>query len=215
MPTIHFGTAIGKIVKSNTHVDYVCQVYSANEVSACPQPADYRFGGFVSIRLDENQGSAGGSAIGSTNGQLIGVIYNTLLMNPDFGSLGPRLSPQQDVEIFTPDYMAETATLVGILAVGWIDGAGRCHQGVPVLAATINNPVYCLDEDGLRAFHQDAQGRLCLRYVSLLLSQNNALALPLLLNIVDRLTELFPDQRSQLTLMRNNLAWKSVVQPVG
>jgi hypothetical protein len=209
MPNTNFGTAIGKIVKSNTHVDYVCQVYNANEVATCPQPADYCFGGFVSIRLD---GAAGAPASG---GQLIGIIYNTLLMNPDFGNLGPRLSPRDDLAVFTPDYLNETATLVGILALGWVDAGGRCHQGVPSLAATINNPVYSLADEELRDFHQDHASRLALRYVPLLLGQNNALALPLLLNVIDRLEQLFPDQRGQLKLMRNNLAWKSVVQPVG
>jgi hypothetical protein len=72
-----------------------------------------------------------------------------------------------------------------------------------------------LEEDDLRHFHRDGAGRLSLRYVPLLLGQNNALSLPLLLNIVDRLALLFPDQRGQLKLMRNNLAWKNVVQPVG
>jgi hypothetical protein len=132
-------TSIGKIVKSNTHIDYVCQVYNPGEIDAWPQPADYSFGTFVAIRLDDN---------GMPGGQIIGVIYNTLLMNPDFGSLGPRLSPRQELEIFTPDYLAETATLVGIIAVGWIDAAGVCHQGVPALAPTVNNPVYQMD-DGL------------------------------------------------------------------
>jgi hypothetical protein len=202
MPITNSGTAIGKIVKSNTHVDYVCQVYSANEVAVCPQPVDYCFGGFVSIQLDDG-------------GQLIGVIYNTLLMNPDFGNLGPRLSTNNELAVFSPDYLAETATLVGILALGWVDAQGQAHQGVPALAATVNNPVYCLDEENLRRFHQDAAGRLAMRYVPLLLGQSNSLAMPLVINVVDRLTQLFPQQRSQLTLMRNNLAWKSVVQPVG
>jgi hypothetical protein len=209
MLTTNFGTAIGKIVKSNTHVDYVCQVYNSNEVAECPQPSDYCFGGFVSIQL-------GADGInGGTGGQLIGIIYNTLLLNPDFGSLGPRLSPNNDLAVFTPDYLAETATLVGILAVGSVDANGQSHQGVPSLAATVNNAVHALSEEGLREFHQDAAGRLALRYVPLLLGQSNALAMPLMLNIVDRLAELFPDQRGQLKLMRNNLAWKSVVQPVG
>jgi hypothetical protein len=206
MPTLNSGTAIGKIVKSSTHVDYVCQIYSSNEIAVPPDPTDYCFGGFVSIRLDDNGGSGG---------QLIGVIYNTLLMNPEFGNLGPRLSPRQEVEIFTPDYLAETATLVGIIAVGWIDAEGRCHQGVPMLAAMVNNPVYCLDEESLCHFHLDGAERLCLRYVPLLLSQNNPLVPPLLINIVDRLALLFPHQRGQLTLMRNNLAWKSIVRPTG
>ncbi len=205
MPNTTFGTAIGKIVKSNTHVDYVCQVYSANEVVECPQPEDYCFGGFVSILLDD----------AGAGGHLVGVIYNTLLMNPDFGSLGPRLSPQDDVAVFAPDYLAETATLVGVLALGWVDAAGNGHQGVPALAATVNSAVHCLSEAQLRAFHQDAAGRLALRYAPLLLGQSNALAMPLLINIVDRLEAIFPNQRGQLTLMRNNLAWKSVVQPVG
>ncbi len=197
-------TAIGKIVKSNTHIDYVCQVYNPGEIDAWPQPADYSFGTFVAVRLEEN---------GVPGGQIIGVIYNTLLMNPDFGSLGPRLSPRQEVEIFTPDYLAETATLVGIIAVGWIDSAGACHQGVPALAPTVNNPVYQLDDEELCAFHRDGRGGVGLRYLSLLLGQNNPLVPPLLINIVDRLTVLFPDQRVPLSLMRNNLAWKSIVQP--
>ena len=208
MPNTNLGTAIGKIVKSNTHIDSVCQVYSANEVAECPQPADYCFGGFVAIQLD----NSGGAPL---NGQLVGVIYNTLLLNPDFGSLGPRLSPHDDVAVFTPDYLAETATLVGISALGWIDGDGQAYQGVPMLAATVNSPVHCLTETQLHGFHQDAMGKLALRYAPLLLSQNSALTMPLLLNIVDRLADLFPDQRGQLKLMRNNLAWKSVVRPAG
>ncbi len=144
-----------------------------------PQPADYCFGGFVSIHLDEG-------------GQLIGLIYNTLLLNPDFGNLGPRLSTQADLAIFSPDYLAETATLVGILALGWMDAQGEYHQGVPTLAATVNNPVCCLEEEPLRLFHQDKAGRLALRYVPLLLAQNNALAMPLMINVVDRLAGLVP-----------------------
>lgn len=200
------GQAIGKIVKSNTHVDYVCQVYGPGEVRQLPQPADYGFGAFVEIRLEEN---------GLPGTRLIGVIYNTLLMNPDFGSLGPRLSPRQELEIFTPDYLAETATLVGIIALGWIDGDGRCRQGVPGVAATVNNPVYRLDESDLQRFHRhDGQG-LSLRYIPLLLGQNNPLAPPLLLNVLDQLGDLFPSERSRLTVMRNNLAWKNIVQPAG
>ena len=144
--------AIGKIVKSNTHIDYVCQVYNPGEMEPCPKPADYSFGTFVAIHL--------GDGAQRSNGQLVGVIYNTLLMNPDFGNLGPRLSPRQELEVFSPDYLAETATLVGIIALGWIDGEGASHQGVPALAATVNNRVTILDDDALHAFHRDGAGRV-------------------------------------------------------
>ena len=199
-------TAIGKIVKSNTHIDYVCQVYNQGEVDPWPTPDMYSFGTFISVRLEEN---------GASVGQLIGVIYNTLLMNPDFGNLGPRLSPRQELEIFTPDYLSETATLVGIIGLGWVDAAGRCFQGVPALAPTVNNPVYRLGSAELMAFHRDSAGGVNLRYVPVLLGQNNPLVPQLLINIVDRLVGLFPGRRAQLTVMRNNLAWKSMVQPAG
>lgn len=197
---------IGKIVKSNSHIDYVCQVYNPGEIDSCPLPADYCFGTFVTIALGE------GATPGS---QLVGVIYNTLVMNPDFGNLGPRLSPRQELEIFTPDYLAETATLVGVLALGWVDGQGNGNQGVPALAATVNNPVFRMEDAELSQFHLDGQGRVSLRYAPVLISQNNPLVSPLLIAMVDRLMYLFPDQRSQLTVMRNNLAWKSIVQPAG
>jgi hypothetical protein len=193
--------AIGTIVKSNTHIDYVCQIYNQGESERTPQPSDYAFGAFVAIDLAEH-------------GRLIGVIYNTLLLNPDFGSLGPRLSPRQELEIFSPDYLAETATLVGIIALGWQNEAGFYFQGVPALAATVNNKVQQLSEEDQRLFHSDGAGRPLLRYAPLLLAQNNPLAPQLLLAIIDHLAQLFPAYQRQLSVMRNNLAWKNIVEPV-
>ena len=195
--------AIGKIVKSNSHVDYVCQVYGQGEVVSAPLPTAYTFGTFVSIALENDAGT------------LVGVIYNTLLMNPDFGSLGPRLSPRSDVEIFSPDYLAETATLVGIFALGSIDPLGRAQQGVPALAAAVNCSVERLTGAALRSFHTDERGRLNLRYAPLILAQNNPLASSLLISVIDQLAAIFPASCAQLTVMRNNLAWKSIVQPAG
>ena len=85
---------------------------------------------------------------------------------------------------------------------------------MPPLAAAVNAPVARLGEDELRRFHQ-ADGRLSLRYVPLLLAQNNPLAPALLLAVLDQLAALFPASRGQLAVMRNNVAWKSIVQPAG
>ncbi|MEM7534358.1 MAG: hypothetical protein AAF639_19405 [Chloroflexota bacterium] len=210
MNAIQNPIAIGKIVKSNTHIDYICQVYNPGEIDVLPQPTDYTYGTFVSIELEN---SVGGVFSGSN--RLIGVIYDTLLMNPDFGNLGPRLSPRQELEIFTPDYLAETATLLGILALGWMDASGQYHQGVPALAATVNTPVNRLTGDELEAFHRDDSGQLQLRYIPVLLGQNTPLVSQLLMNIVDLLKDLFPNEQGQLAVLRNNLAWKSIVEPAG
>jgi hypothetical protein len=205
-PSALLARPIGKIVKSNTHIDYVCQIYNPGEVAEWPRPAEYSFGTFVALQLGDDLQSGG---------RLIGIIYNTLLLNPDFGSLGPRLSPRQELEIFTPDYLAETATLVGIIAVGWEDTEGKCHQGVPPLAATVNDRVYPLDDSDLVHFHNGGGRGVTMRYIPVLLGQNNPLVPQLLMNVVDRLAVLFPAQQGQLAVMRNNLAWKSIVQPAG
>ncbi len=202
--------AIGKIVKSNTHIDYVCQIYGPGEIVAQPRPPDYAFGEFVAIDLPSTVLPDGRS--GHT---LIGIIYNTLLLNPEFGSLGPRLSPRGEQEIFTPDYLNETAILVGIIAVGWRDEHGRWRQGVPSLAAEVDAPVRGLSRAELEQFHRDEDGRLSLRYAPVLMGMNNPLVPQLLINSIDRLMQIFPDQCGQLGVMRNNLAWKSIVQPAG
>jgi len=60
---------------------------------------------------------------------LVGLIYDTMLFHPGFGRLGPRLSPEPELAVFSPDYLNEKATLVGITAVGMMDGAGNVGQG--------------------------------------------------------------------------------------
>ena len=80
---------IGKIVKSNSHIDYVCQVFGVGETPQPPAPEDYSFGAFVAAELEANGGA------GATLG---GVIYNTLLMKPEFGALGPHPTPRSQGE---------------------------------------------------------------------------------------------------------------------
>jgi hypothetical protein len=192
---------IGKIVKSNTHVDYVCQVYGPGEIDPLPSPDDYAFGTFVRLTLADDASS-----------YLVGLIYSTILMNPEFGNLGPRLSPPADIEIFTPDYLREQATLVGIVAVGQVTSAGA-RQGVPLLAASVNAQVSTVSTDEVRAFHQ-ADGDLSLTYLPLLLTQGDPLIPHLMLNVINQLDGLFPDRSQKLAVLRGNLAWKTTVAPM-
>ena len=74
---------LGRIVHSNSHVDYVCQIAQRSETAAAPTPADYAFGTVV--------GMAG------IAGTLVGVIYDTRRLNPEFGNLGPRAAQGRQV----------------------------------------------------------------------------------------------------------------------
>ena len=197
---------IGKILKSNSHTDYTCQVYGPGEVETPPSPADYAFGTFVRIPLDE------------IAGDLVGIVYDTVLLNPDFGNLGPRLSPAPDLTVFSPDYLAEKVTLVGMTAIGTLAPDGAATHGVPSLAAQIDALVERMDDDAIRALHHPpsgSSGGVRLGYAPLLLALGSPLARHLLLCIVDRLIPLFPGQDAQLSVLRGELAWQAVIGPMG
>jgi len=195
--------AIGKLVKSNTHTDYVCQIYGPGEIETLPAPADYAFGNFVRMPLS------------SGSGQLVGVIYDTMLLNPDFGNLGPRLSPPSDLAVFSPDYLAEKITLVGITAVGMISPAGVSNHGIPPLAAQIDTLVERMDDAAVRVFHQTPSGNVQVGYAPLLLASGSSLAGQLLLRVLAHLERLFPAQSSPLAVLRNELVWQTTIGPLG
>ncbi len=192
---------IGKIVSSNSHVEYLCQVYAAGETEPIPQPADYGFGTFVAI--EESDGA-----------ELVGVIYDTTLVNPEFGSLGPRLSPQEDLRVFTPDYIVERVTLVGVVALGAMGPNGTVHQGVPAVATTIDAHVRRLAADEIRTFHR-VDGGLQLAYLPMLAEMRSPLTPYLMLDVIARVMHLFPEEAPRLALLSDNLAWKARVEPVG
>ena len=89
---------IGKLIKSDAHTDYVCQVYGPGEVETPLTRGDYAFGTFVRIALSDDRCP-------------VGLIYDAVPFNPDFGRLGPRLSPEPELTVFSPDYLNEKAIL--------------------------------------------------------------------------------------------------------
>jgi hypothetical protein len=199
---------LGKIVSSSSHIEVFCQIYNPGEAEETPAPDDYGFGTFVGIERRDG-------------GHLVGVIYNTTLLNPEFGALGPRLSPQEDLAIFTPDYLNEKATLVAVFILGEIDGQSCCAQGVPQVAATIDALVRRLSDDEIVSFHRPsggpagALGQLAIAYLPTLATMNSPLAPHLALAILGRLRQLFPQAAQHLAVLESNLAWKSRVEPVG
>ncbi len=199
---------LGKIVNSSSHIEYLCQVHNPGEIERAPAPEDYGFGTFVGVERGDG-------------GLLVGVIYNTTLLNPEFGTLGPRLSPEEDLAVFTPDYLNEKVTLVAVFILGEVGPDARPRQGVPQMAAAIDARVRRLSDEEITSFHRPAggqpsvSGRLALAYLPTLATMNSPLAAPLALAILGRLRELFPREAQHLAVLESNLAWKSRVEPVG
>jgi hypothetical protein len=190
---------LGRVVKSNSHVDYVVQLFAPGEVANPPGPEDYAFGSFVRIAVDGGHNS------------LIGVIYDTLLLNPAYGTLGPRLSGDPQLTTFSPDYMPETATVVGVAVIGQRRGEGSetsYRQGVPPVAARVGAEAWSLVEEGFAAFHR-SEGGARVAYLPRLAAMGNAAMPELLHGILSRLIAAFPESAATLTVLRSNLDWSS------
>jgi hypothetical protein len=186
---------LGKIVKSNSHTDYVCQIFGHGETEYFPQNTDYAFGTFVKIDLNDHGDRC-----------LIGLIYDTVLVNPDFGRLGPRLSTESELQIFSPDYLNERAVLTGVLVIGQIvDGA--VQQGVPLLAATNEALVHQLDGETVKQFHMN-QNQFQLTYIPNLMGQTGLLARNLALSVLQYLGMLMPENQPILQAIMDDLKWQ-------
>lgn len=191
---------VGKIIQSNAHTDYVCQVYRKDEVEHPPAREDYAFGRFVRIHLNDEAA-------------LVGLVYDTRLFNPEFGRLGPRLSPEGDLEVFSPDYLSEKATLIGVAAVGTVT-SGEPRQGLPLLAADTDAMVETLTDEEVAAFHLEGDN-LRLAYAPLLLASGSPYALQLVQNVLARLSALLPEHARTLALLQDDAGWKAAMGPMG
>lgn len=231
---------IGKIVGSESHVRYTCQIFGPGEVAAPPDPSAYAFGGFVRLPLRtalaapdvaalEPRPTAAmrSDALMPAPAQplwAVGFIYDTILVNPAFGTLGPRLSNDEQLAVFSPDYLAERAVLVSILVLGTMSGegapTGRVTHGVPALAPDLGAVVDPLTEAQVRAFHTFAdtpQSRpyLHLGYLPHTVAQDHPLLPLAMLRTVERLEALLPENASLLAIVKRNLAWRLKVLAAG
>jgi hypothetical protein len=187
---------IGKIIKSENHIQYWVHVTNATESNACPSPQDCSFGTFIKIKpqLDENT-------------TLIGVITDTILMDKDFLRAGPRLSANfDDMKIAFPDFIDERIKLVQILLIGYFDDDKPNHN-FPDIAPHLGDGVIKMDDEEIREFHS-INGSFQIGYYSSHMGLESKFLQPLFLRILGRLKNLFPESKSVIELIRSNLEYK-------
>src|SRR6266852_1230936 len=230
---------IGKIVKSDSHINYVCQIYGPREVEVEPGPADYAFGRFVRVAVRSALTDAPDTriverALGKSQEPVtyaVGVIYDTILLNPAFGSLGPRLSNETQVELFSPDYISEKAVLIYVMVLGMMElrmtpnGEAEflsAMHGVPLLSLELGSEIETMTEAEVRAFHFFSdQGEpvkeayLHMGYLPHIIAQRNSLLPMVSLRIIDQLERLFPQNLPLLSIVKRNFAWKLKVETTG
>ena len=190
---------LAKIVKSNSHVDYVGRVIDALDVDEPPQSVDYGFAQFVSIPLEDGS-------------EVVGVIYNSQLINPEYGNFGPRLSSVADNSVLSPDYLNEQGTLVGILLLGWRDAAKVNRQSVPRRVIPVNQDIYRMAEEDVHRFHLDADGHIHLHYYSQIMTHAGAFSASLIEAIIEQLEPACqPEERQRLCVLKQALVWQRTV----
>ncbi|MBV9960035.1 MAG: hypothetical protein JO360_16535 [Acidobacteria bacterium] len=191
---------LAKIVKSNSHLDYVGRVIDALDADEPPAAADYGFAQFVSIPLDEEL-------------DVVGVIYNSMLANPDYGSYGPRLSPAPDLSVLSPDYLNEQGVLIGILLLGWRNRVTKeRQQGVPRRVIPVNQVIYRLADKEAFEFHQQADGQLQLHYYSQVITHAGMFSVPLIEAILEQLEpQCQPGEKQRLCVLKQALVWQRTV----
>lgn len=189
---------LGKVVKSNSHWDYVVQLDDALDVESPPQPEDYGLGSFVQFE-DQSRHWA------------VGVIYNTQLFNPQFNQAGPRLNPDPD-PVFSPDLLQETRVLLSAVLIGSLvheNGTQFGQQGVPPVVIPINTPVSRLSTDSLGAFHRNAAGHAQFSYYAHLLRAGGPLATEIVREIIQTLMSIFNEtEQRALGILGQDLAWR-------
>jgi hypothetical protein len=145
---------------------------------------------------------------------LVGLIYDTLLLNPDFGRMGPRLSPESELVTFAPDYLNERAVLVGITAIGRIKTGGEIIPLVPRVAANNDALVELMEDDDIRSFHT-ASGQLTLSYLPVLVQTGKPLAYHVARIVLLKLMDLLPEYEAELDVLEDDMSWLTQIGPLG
>ena len=199
-------TKLAKIVKSNSHVDYVARVVDELDADDPPAPEDYGFAQFVAVPLAEGE-------------EAVGVVYDTQLANPDYASFGPRLSSHAELKVLSPDFLHEQGVLLGILLVGWRVRAGAKDeatndawaglQGVPRRVVPVGQDVLRMTDDEVFAFHRGAGGSVQLHYFSLVVAHAGPFAVPLVEAVIGQLEPACePAERQRLCVLKKSLIWQ-------
>ena len=191
---------IAKVVKSNSHVDYVARVIDELDADAPPSPDDYGFAQFVRLPVREGE-------------EVVGVVYDTQLANPEYGTFGPRLSSHADLKVLSPDFLHEQGVLLGVLLLGWRargeDGGWVAHHGVPRRVVPVGQEVFSLADADVFEFHKGAGGAVQLHYFSQALAHAGAFAVPLVEAVISQLEPACePAERQRLCVLKKSLVWQ-------
>ncbi|WP_049923889.1 hypothetical protein [Halopiger djelfimassiliensis] len=196
---------IGSIVSSNSHLDYVVEVYKERDCERPPKLHEREFGQPVFIK----------KTVDGTEHVVMGVIYDTQLVDPDQGRTGPRLA-QDDQAQFTPGYIEERTTLAGVALLGTAvitedrSIADPSHQ-MPRWTLEVDDTVFHCPNEVTVAFHT-VDDQIQLAYVDRLIDVAGDLGAEVVVALIERLRGMLPDDdpnQRVLDVVEQNVKWQA------
>ena len=140
---------------------------------------------------------------------MIGVIYDSILINPEYSNYGPRLSPKPELGSFSPDYLNEQGFLIRILLLGVKEANGQITHGVPRRVVPAGQEVYKIEPDEIKKFHTDKNDCLQIHYYSQIIAHAGLFAVPLLESIIEQLSlDCSESDKQRLGVLKQTLAWQ-------
>lgn len=195
-------TEIGSIIGSNSHIDYVGEVYTETMRENPPEPTDFEFGQFVYV-LKQVQGE---------QRAFVGIIYDTQLVDPDQGRAGPKLAQPEEQNIFQPSYVDEKQVLTGIALLGHAlledgDLVDPDHS-IPRWTLEVDDVVRKLSDEDVIRFHE-IDGEVRLEYYQRIVDVAGGFAEDILGQVLNRLKQARPGEEDALDVIQKNLEWQT------
>lgn len=183
--------AIARIVASNSHIDYVARA----EERPGGTESDHAFGQFVAMEFPDER--------------IVGIIYDSRLINPEYGGFGPRLGPRPSLEPFSPESKSEKGILLGIILLGTTYGDGRTVHSVPRRIIPAGHDVEKLPTQEVAAFHSLPGGTAKMHYLSSLMLYAGGLGVPLVKSVISQLdAHCAEEDRQMFAVLERSLEWK-------
>ena len=193
---------IGSVVGSNSHIDYVGEVYTETMRENPPEPTDFEFGQFVYVA----------KKVQGHERVFVGIIYDTQLVDPDQGRLGPDLSQPEEQNLFNPSYVDEKQVLTGIVLLGHAkveDGElVDPEHSIPRWTLEIDDVVQKLSEEDVIRFHE-IEGEVRLEYYQRIVDVAGGFSEDILSQVLTLLKEEKPGEADALDVIQKNLEWQT------
>lgn len=196
---------LGTVAKSHSQMDYVVEVYRERERERPPEKQDYKFGQPVYTT----------TTIRGTEYALIGVVYDSRLVDPDQGRAGPRLS-NPDQELFVPGYVDEKRILLGVAFLGYAtlepvsNGSNftDVSQEMPPWTLEIDDSIRKLPRAGFEQFHFP-DGDLRVQYYDRLISTADQFGAEVTLALLDQLRDGSAADEELLDVIEQKVRWET------